>query len=84
MKEILWYALVFIGGICLGFLIKVWFVVKFQNYDGTMYVNRDKLTERTVYSLELDEYPEKLEFKKLVIFKVDTSKEGLKEDPDRE
>jgi hypothetical protein len=42
---------------------------------GTIVVNRDNLREKTVYSLELDDYPEKLEFKKVVIFKVDTSED---------
>jgi len=67
--------LIFFGGmwigIILGFLIKSWLLAKFRASSGTIVVKRDGLTEKTVYSLVLDDYPEKLEFKKLVIFKVD-------------
>ena len=33
----------------------------------------DELQEKTLYSLELADYPETLEFKKEVVFKVDAS-----------
>lgn len=47
-------------------------VIRMTNgYSGTIVVNRDKLTEKTVYSLELDEFPETLAFKKVVIFRVE-------------
>jgi hypothetical protein len=41
-----------------------------KDYGGTIVIDRDKVREKTVYSLVLDDYPEKLEFKKEVIFKV--------------
>jgi hypothetical protein len=63
-------------GFTIGFIIKGWLDYVFQDYSGTIVVNRDDLSEKTVYSLILDEYPEKLEFKKVVIFKVDTSEQS--------
>ena len=71
--HILLYVLIFVLGLGIGFLVKVRYVVKFKNYSGTIYVNKDKVTEKIVYQLELDDFPEKLQFKKLVIFKVDSS-----------
>jgi hypothetical protein len=69
--------LIFFCGIWVGFLIgfvaRSWLYAKFKETSGTIVVNRNGLTEKTVYSLVLDDYPEKLEFKKLVIFKVDVS-----------
>jgi hypothetical protein len=67
-------------GMILGFLLKWQLTRKFKDYSGTIVVNRDKLSERTVYSLELDEYPEKLEFKKIVVFRVDASGKSLDRD----
>ena len=71
--NIVLYVLIFAAGIGVGLLMKVRKVIKFDKYDGTIYVNQDEVTEKIVYTLELDEYPEKLKFKKLVVFKVDTS-----------
>ncbi len=55
------------------FLVKAWLNGRFRDYSGTIVVGTDELREKTVYSLVLDDYPEKLEFKKEVVFKVDTS-----------
>lgn len=65
--------LIFWIGVFVGFGLKSWMTYKFRDYSGTLVVDKDELREKTVYSLVLDEYPEKLEFKKVVIFKVDTS-----------
>ena len=46
-------------------------VHRFTDYTGTIRVSKNE--EKTVYSLILDEYPEKLEFKKEVVFRVDAS-----------
>lgn len=54
----------------LGFAARTWLIGRLGEYSGTIVVDKDKLTETTVYSLILDEYPEKLEFKKMVIFRV--------------
>lgn len=62
-------------GIVIGFFIKQW--LNSKNYSGTIFVKREKDSEKLIYSLELDDGPEKLEFKKIVIFKVDTSGKSL-------
>jgi len=74
--DILVYVLIFWAGVLVGFLIKAWLNGKFKDYSGTIIVDTDKLTEKTVYSLVLDDYPEKLEFKKEVVFKVDSSEQS--------
>jgi hypothetical protein len=60
-------------GIMIGFLLHAWLSNRFRDYSGIIHVEKDQLTEKTVYSLELADYPEKLEFQKVVVFKVDTS-----------
>ena len=60
----------------MGFFIRVWIDHRFKEYSGTIVVDTDELREKTVYSLILDDYPEKLEFKKEVVFKVDTSEQS--------
>jgi hypothetical protein len=62
---------VFFFGVMIGFLVRIWWTAKFRNYDGTIYVTQDDRLEKTVYSLILDDYPEKLKFEKRVVFKVD-------------
>ena len=74
MKEIIFSTIfIFIVGAVTGYFIKTWLSHRPKEFDGTIYVNKDELTEKIVYSLELDEYPEKLAFKKVIIFKVDAS-----------
>lgn len=73
------YLLIFGLGALVGFLIKSLQMRKYTDTSGTMYVSKDDRSEKTVYSLELDDYPEKLEFKKVVVFKVTNSEEN----PDR-
>jgi hypothetical protein len=63
-------------GIVLGYVIKSYLVGRSKS--GTIVVSKEG--GRTLYSLELSEYPEKLEFKKMVVFDVDASGEN----PDRE
>lgn len=65
---ILWYLLVYIFGLYMGFLIRSWLASR-ASYTGVMHIHDTK--EKTVYSLELNEYPEEIRFKKEVIFKVD-------------
>jgi len=74
--DILVYAVIFWVGVLVGFMIKSWLTGKFRDYSGTIIVDTDKLTEKTVYSLVLDDYPEKLEFKKEVVFRVDSSEQS--------
>ena len=73
MNDVLIYILIFwVGGLS-GFALKTWMTYRFRDYSGTIVVGTDTRREKTVYSLVLDDYPEKLEFKKEVVFKVDTS-----------
>jgi hypothetical protein len=65
---ILIYVLILWLGVIIGFLIRALFGNKSS---GTIYVTRD--ATKTLYSLELNEYPEELRFKKEVVFKVDSS-----------
>jgi len=67
---------VLLVGIVLGYVIKSYLVGRSKS--GTIVVTKEG--GRTLYSLELSEYPEKLEFKKMVVFDVDASGEN----PDRE
>lgn len=56
-------------GALLGFLIRSW-MVRRQRSSGTIYVTHKE--EKILYSLELDDYPESIQFKKTVVFKVDS------------
>lgn len=70
---ILVYAFIFSLGTFVGYLGRAWLERKFRDYSGTIVIDTDDLAEKTVYSLVLEDYPEKLEFKKEVVFRVDTS-----------
>ena len=63
--------IIFWLGLVTGFLLLRWKLHRERDYSGVIHVSHDELSEKTVYSLELNEYPEKLEFKKVVVFKVD-------------
>lgn len=60
---------VFIGGFITGYLVH-WASISMQSYSGTLRIRKDG--EKTIYSLELDEDPNTLAYKPLVIFKIDT------------
>lgn len=70
--EILKWVLIFGFGLCIGFLIK-WWLTHRANYGGVIYVSRHE--GKTVYSLVLSDYPEKIELRKTILFKVDTPNE---------
>jgi hypothetical protein len=74
--EILIWIIVFWAGATLGFLLKGWIDYAFRYYSGTLVVNKDELSHKVVYTLVLDDYPERLEFKRVVILKVDTSEQS--------
>lgn len=59
-----------------GFFLGIWYKNKTMQYGGTIVVRQDELREKTVYSLILDEYPEKLQFEKVIVFKVENPKES--------
>lgn len=77
MGEILAYLLVFYAGIFVGLVIRSWLYHR-TKYNGSIYVN--KSPDKTVYSLELDDDPEQIEFKKRVVLKVKSSYKS----PDRD
>jgi hypothetical protein len=78
--SILWGLLIFWAGSVFGFFFNEFLRRRITDYSGTIYVNRDRVNEKIVYSLVLDEYPEKLEFKKVVVFKVDKAEEEVDRD----
>jgi hypothetical protein len=67
--------LIYIGvlwiGVISGYLIRMWVGYR-ASYSGTIYVT--KQNHKTLYALELEEYPEEIRFRKEVVFKVDASK----------
>jgi hypothetical protein len=67
---ILMWAFACVLGITIGILLEKWRAHR-NRYSGTILVTESE--EKTLYSLELDEYPENLKFKKEVVFKVDAS-----------
>jgi hypothetical protein len=71
--SILWGIVIFWTGIIVGVMLWAWLMNQFRKYSGTLVVSKDELRDTTVYSLVLDEYPEKLAFEKVVIFRVDSS-----------
>jgi hypothetical protein len=66
---ILYGALIFWLGLVIGFLLMWW---RMHKYSGTIHVMEDERLHKTVYTLELDDYPETLRLKKVVVFKVDS------------
>lgn len=64
----------FAVGIVAGFLLKV-LLGRRTNYGGTILVT--KTQGKTLYLLELNDYPERIEFRKHVLFKVSTSEADL-------
>ena len=57
------------GGLIIGYMMHVW-LISMQSYSGTLRIRKGE--DKTVFSLELDESPEMLAYKPLVVFKVDT------------
>lgn len=76
--EYLIYVAIFSVGVVIGFFVNAYLKARFLDYNtsGTIVVTTDEFGEKIVYSLVLDEDPEKLRFKTLVIFKVDSSEEN--------
>lgn len=70
------YVIIFWFGCLTGVILWGWMSKRFRDYSGTIVVETDEREGRTLYSLILDEYPDKLEFKKEVIFRVDTSEQS--------
>ena len=77
MPGILLEAILSSFGIIIGWYLKTWLVSR-KRSSGTIYVTERE--EKTLYTLELDDYPDELKFKKTVVFKVDTSEDSLNRD----
>jgi len=58
---------VFYFGVFIGFILRKWLVDR-SGYDGDLLIIKDD--NKIVYSLELHEDPETMEFKNELIFKV--------------
>lgn len=71
--EILIAVLIFGVGLIVGFLFKLW-LVRMTYQSGTILVTRHE--GKIFYSLVLDDYPEKIELKRKVIFKVEASEKS--------
>lgn len=68
------YVAIFWGGLMVGMIIRGYMTWRFAS-TGIILVSKEE--GKTVYSLILDDYPEKLELQKHVLFKIE-------EDGDRE
>jgi hypothetical protein len=70
--QILIYIVIFYGGLFVGFCIRAWLQYR-TSYNGAIIVTKED--DKKLYSLVLDDYPEKIELKKEVILKVVASAE---------
>jgi hypothetical protein len=68
------YVVIFVTGLYTGFLVKV-MLGRMHSYDGKIVVTHRP--DKIVYTLELEDYPDTIQFKKEVILKVDASDESL-------
>lgn len=65
--EVLVYLLVFYAGIFIGMTFRSWLYNR-SKYHGSIFVTKNP--DKTIYSLELDDDPELIQFKKKVVLKV--------------
>jgi hypothetical protein len=72
--EILIWVLIFWFGMLVGFLLKSFLMLRFMEYSGVMLINKEE--GKILYSLILEDYPDKLEFKKHILFRVVASEES--------
>lgn len=70
--QILIYIVIFYGGLLVGFILRAWLQYR-TSYNGAIIVTKED--DKKLYSLVLDDYPEKIELKKEVILKVVASAE---------
>ena len=65
---------IFASGFVVGYLLERWLGRRSKS-SGVIYVSHKE--EKTLYSLELSDYPESIEFKKQVVFQVKPLEEPL-------
>jgi len=72
------YTVIFVVAFSLGFLVNSYLKARFLDFNtsGVIVVDTDETSGKIVYSLILDDDPEQLRFKELVIFKVEPSEEN--------
>ncbi len=68
------YVFLFLLGFSIGLILMYWATQKAKS-SGTIYITQND--DKTLYSLELEDYPEAIAFKKKIVFKVDASEESL-------
>lgn len=71
MKEAIFIILVLHIGVAMGYCIRELIAHRFRNYDGVIRVT--ELENKTLYSLELEDDPEKIATQKELVFRVDVS-----------
>lgn len=71
MDILMWIA-IFMLGFSLGYLVKILMTNRIST-SGIIRVTHSE--EKTLYSLELNEYPDAIDFKDRVVFKVERSEE---------
>jgi hypothetical protein len=64
--------LIFYGGVMIGYILRTWLQYR-TSYNGLIIIG--KAEGKTVYSLVLDDYPDKIELRKEVILKVVSEEE---------
>lgn len=72
--EILYYFLIFWGGLIGGFILRYW-LVKEKSYGGIIHVNKE--SGKTTYLLEFMGDLDNLQFEKQILFQVDSSDASL-------
>lgn len=75
MRDIILFMLIFLAGTFVGIFFYAMVIAKSRDYAGTIVIH--KIEGKTLYSLELEDYPEKIEFKKKVVFKIESPGESL-------
>jgi hypothetical protein len=53
--EILLFIIVLTVGFVIGYITKTWLFARYRGYSGTIVIDRNDVTEKTVYSLVLYE-----------------------------
>lgn len=71
---ILFAFLILYLGMFMGFCLR-WWLEKDKSYGGTIVVSKDK--DKLIYSLELIDDPEKLQYNDRILFKIDSSRMSL-------
>lgn len=69
--SVMLFVLVFFLGVGVGFVTRMFVFLK-RDYDGNILIQKDE--DKIVYTLELTDDPEKIQYRNELIFKVQTPK----------